>query len=91
MKLFKLYLGGYNLEGWSAGLIVTEDSLSKLTSCKSFADKHLVDCKEISKVTFIGHQYEGYDTGCRNYLIEWTDGVNLWKMEVTLSEIEGFL
>lgn len=89
MKLYQLYLGGYNCDGWNSGLIVTELSLHRLASCKSFADEHLVDCKEITKVTFIGTHEEWDNT--HNYLIEWTDGVNLWKMEVTLYETEGFL
>lgn len=89
MKLFKLYLGGHNFNGWYSGLLVTFESLERIHECGKFYKEYLPNYVS-HKITYL-HQSEEYEYQWDGTIVwEDTEGVS-WTMEITLCEQEVFL
>jgi hypothetical protein len=89
MKLFKLYLGGHNFNGWYSGILVTFESLERINDCKKFRGEHLPNYAT-HKITYLqpSEEYEYQWNGT----IVWEDTFGIsWTMEITLSEQDVFL
>ncbi|AUR89110.1 hypothetical protein NVP1121O_082 [Vibrio phage 1.121.O._10N.286.46.C4] len=82
MELFELYLGGHHCNGWSSGIIVTKDSLSRINECDILAKTHLPNYIS-HEVVYLQKDLEYKDQW--NATIIWKDSEQTqWTMELTL-------
>lgn len=89
MKLFKLFLGGHNFNGWYSGILVTLESLERINECGKFREKYLPNYAA-HKITYL-QESEEYEYQWDGTIVwEDTEGVS-WTMDITLSEQDTFL